>query len=210
MYSFISTTSCGRTFHSLTALSEVPLSFILSCQVFAGEKTKPQIRRSFLYITSIYFFLCHYNLWFLLQAFLNLSSSLKCPDVWSHSVWMLLHTSNSLPCIPLLHSFQVRLHVIFRCFWEDGERILGEACLKVEKIFLGKKHIKNKWRFTVMLHICKQQNCSSIIKRRFKTGKKPLRFVVEIKSFFCAFVLYRAEIICPLCFPLKWALHYIL
>lgn len=142
MYNFISTTSCGRTFHSLTALSEVPLSFILSCQVFCwGKKKKKrkQIRRLFLYITSIYFFLCHYDLWFLLQAFLNLSSSLKCPDVWSHSERMLLRTSNSLPCIPLLHSFQVRLHVTFRCFWEEGERILGEACLKVENFFFGKK-----------------------------------------------------------------------
>lgn len=61
-----------------------------------------------------------------------------------------------------------------------------------------------------MLHICKQQNCSSIIKRRFKIGKKPLRFVVEIELFFCAFMLYSAEIIYVL-FPsqMSTSLHFV-
>lgn len=126
IYNFVSTTSCGRTFHSSTALSEAPLCVCLELPGSCRKKTRPtnQIRNLFLCITSIYFFLCHYGLWFLLQASLDLSSSLKCPDECNHSEWMLLRTSNSPPCIPLSHSSQARLHVIFRCVWEEGERIL--------------------------------------------------------------------------------------
>lgn len=55
----------------------------------------------------------------------------------------------------------------------------------------------------VMLHICKQQNCSSINKVRFEIGKKPLRSVVGNRLFFYAFMLCRVEIICVLSFSPK-------
>lgn len=56
------------------------------------------------------------------QPFLQFEASY----VRNHSTWILFHTSSSLPCSPLLHSFQVGLHVILSysdAAFEEGERI---------------------------------------------------------------------------------------
>lgn len=110
IYSPISTTSCGRTFHSFSVLC-VCFELPGSCQ-----KTKKKTDKKLgSFITSIYFshaiMICDF-----FYRPPQPALQWKCPVVCFCAEWMLLHTSSSPPCIPLLHSFQVRLCVIFRSF----------------------------------------------------------------------------------------------
>lgn len=150
IYNFVSTTSCGRTFHCLTALSEVPLC--ICCELPGSCWGKKREDKKLAPLYHLYLLFPHATM--ICDFFSRPPSTF--PPVWRVLMYIIIPRGFcSVP--PALHPavlfcILVKLDCMSYCHIQMLllNRLKGfqstkntEACLKVEKSFLWKKHIEN-------------------------------------------------------------------